>query len=150
MKKNCFIYGISQCELDFGENSTACDILKDKIAQKLIEVLSEEDDVNFITMMRPGADTFAAAEVLRLKKDYPLITLECMIPYEEQAADWDECARDRYFDIIERCDKETLFSTSYRDNVEDECLNKARKRADEVIYISHDLDSCVCISAKTA
>lgn len=51
--------------------------------------------------------------VLDLKRDYPEITMECVIPYEDQAANWTIAQRDRYFSIVERCDKETLLQRQY-------------------------------------
>ena len=56
---------------------------------------------------------YAAEIVLELKAYYPYITLECAIPCESQAEKWSEPLRDRYFEIVENCDKETLLQTHY-------------------------------------
>ena len=51
------------------------------------------------------------------------IKLECVIPFEEQPKDWCESERDRYFDIIERCDRETLITTEKSDKSERLCYS---------------------------
>ena len=70
-----------------------------------------------------------AAEILHgLKERYPNIRLECVIPYEEQAARWPEAVRERYFTIASKCDKETMLQTHYTSG----CIPKGvRYRIDE-------------------
>lgn len=63
--------------------------------------------------MAIGVDTYAAQIVLELKKEYPDIILECAMPCETQASKWREADRIIYFDIIERCDIDTLLQTQY-------------------------------------
>lgn len=75
-------------------------------------MIEEQGVRHFISGMALGVDIWAAEIVLQLKKRYP-ITLECAIPCETQAARWLEEERDRYWGIIERCDKETLLQTNY-------------------------------------
>jgi len=60
--------------------------------------------------------------VLDFKRDYPEVTLECVIPCEDQAANWTIAQRDRYFSIVERCDKETLLQRHYSKD----CIRKKR------------------------
>lgn len=81
---------------------------------ELIEKLIQDNHVtHFISGMALGVDQICAELVLELKKQYPNITIECAIPCEEQAVNWTEKQRDRYFEIAERCDKETLLQHHY-------------------------------------
>ncbi len=51
--------------------------------------------------------------VLELKSEYPQITLESAIPYEEQASNWTVQQRERYYEIAGKCDQETILQTAY-------------------------------------
>ena len=76
----------------------------------------------FISGLEYGAGLTAAEAILQRKADRPCLTLECVIPYEECTSAWDEPSRDRYFDIVSRCDKETMLMHQYAPD----CM--ARKR----------------------
>ena len=67
----------------------------------------------FLSGLEYGAGLAAAEEVLRQRAARPCLTLECVIPYEEYTSVWDEPSRDRYFDILSRCDKETMLMRRY-------------------------------------
>ena len=77
----------------------------------------------FISGMALGIDTYAAEIVLDLKSQFPFITLECAIPCETQAAKWSERYRNRYFGIVERCDKETMLQRHYSSD----CMQKRNR-----------------------
>ncbi len=53
-----------------------------------------------------------------------------MIPYEEQAAEWGEADRERYYDLVARCDREKMLRRSYAQScvIERDCflLGQAR------------------------
>ncbi|MPM06174.1 hypothetical protein SDC9_52470 [bioreactor metagenome] len=51
--------------------------------------------------------------VLELRKDMDGITLEAAIPCEEQAVQWKERDRKRYYNLIEQCDFETMVQHHY-------------------------------------
>ncbi|WP_037372548.1 SLOG family protein [Anaerovorax odorimutans] len=66
-----------------------------------------------------GFDLLCADVVLKLKKDITYkdmkeITLIAVIPFEEQAKNWDEVNRDNYYDILSQCDKVITLNTCYR------------------------------------
>lgn len=67
----------------------------------------------FLSGMECGAGLTAAECVLTCRKQHPTLSLECVIPYEEYAAVWDEPSRDRYFDVLNRCDTETMLQRQY-------------------------------------
>lgn len=135
MSKKCFIIGCEEKEMNFAENSIMCDEFKDKIKEKLTELVENGKVYNFITCMRKGADTYAAEAVLELKHIYPEVSLQCMIPFEEQATDFTECERNRYFGIIERCDSEVMFSKAYAEGCIERCLTSCAEEADVLLYL---------------
>jgi uncharacterized phage-like protein YoqJ len=86
--------------------------LKNQLHQEIKRLIKECHVQYFISGMDRGIDTWFAEIVLKLKRKYPVM-LECALPYEEQAADWNESDRNRYFRIIESADKESILQTQY-------------------------------------
>lgn len=122
MKTCCFTRYRPQ-KLGDGENSIQCDELKNRLEELIIELIEKEDVTHFISGVALGVDTYAANIVLNLKTHYPDITLECAIPSENQAAKWNERDRDVYYDLISKCDKETLLQQKYSSD----CMQKRNK-----------------------
>lgn len=77
------------------------------------EKKQEKEVTHFITGMALGIDVYAAEIVLDLKTKYPYITLESAIPCETQAVKWSVAARERYYNIAAKCDKETMLQREY-------------------------------------
>ena len=98
---------ISKEELNLGEEA------KNKLRLALLN-LAKDSELWVITPLNRGAETEAA--ILALSSEN--ISLECAIPFEEQARCWSEAERDRYFDIIEKSDKETLITTKWQQKSE--------------------------------
>ncbi len=121
-KKVCCFTGHRPQSLPFRFNETdpRCIALKEQLKIEIEKQITENQVSHFISGMALGVDTFAAEIVLVLKAIYPHITLEAAIPCEEQAVKWKEEDRERYFSLIEQCDKETLVSTHYTPD----CMHK--------------------------
>ncbi len=111
--KTCCFTGHRPQKLGYGENSIQCDELKNKLSELIRELIEKEGVTHFISGVALGVDTYAAEIVLSLKAQYPYITLECAIPCETQAIKWNERDRDIYYDILSKCDKETLLQQKY-------------------------------------
>ena len=52
-------------------------------------------------------------ELKALRERRPGVTVEAVIPCEEQAARWRERDRERWFSLVERCDNETMLQHHY-------------------------------------
>ena len=63
--------------------------------------------------MARGADFYFCDAVLELRERRSGVTLEAVIPCEEQAARWSERERERWFSLVERCDGETMLQHHY-------------------------------------
>ena len=75
----------------------------------VLTALAEREAVtHFLTGLFPGGDLIAAEQTLALAGRRPGLTLECVLPFEAQAAHWPEPLRDRYFAAAARCARETL------------------------------------------
>ncbi len=113
------------------ENSIECDRIYERI-EAILKDHAHSGTVCLMTSMNIGVETLAATAALALGRDHA-VCLECVIPYEGQANDWAESDRDRYFDIIEKCDKETLLQTRYSSSAEENCLYYTVDSAEEII-----------------
>ena len=143
-KKCCFICRRLQL-LEFTENSRICKNLKKSIKKEIASLIENENVTHFISGMELGFETYMAEIVLELKEKYDII-LECALPCETQANNWCEKDRDKYFSIIEKCDKFTLLQTHYTRD----CVIKKNRyminNSDFVITVSND-EKCEIISA---
>ena len=76
-------------KLPFSEDNQNPDYLafREKL-QDVIEKLIKRGCSKFISGMAVGFDTWAAEAVLESKKQNPLISLECAIPFPEQDRKW--------------------------------------------------------------
>lgn len=118
--KTCCFTGHRPQKLGYGENSIQCDELKGRLEELIKNLIEKESVTHFISGVALGVDTYAANIVLNLKAQYPGITLECAIPCETQAVKWNERDRDIYYDLLAKCDKETLLQQNYTSD----CMQK--------------------------
>lgn len=88
------------------ETRDNCIKLKMRLAVA-IEEMRGKGVTTFMPGMDMGTDIWCAEIVLDLKRAYPdeVIRLVAVLPHENQAARWTEKYRERYFDILARCDE---------------------------------------------
>ena len=60
-----------------------------------------------------GVDLIAAEQVILKRTDSNNIRLIAVIPYEGQANKWNEHWRERYFNVLEKCDDVITLHTKY-------------------------------------
>lgn len=109
-KTACFV-GIKPQTMPwrFNEKDNSCVLLNQELRGKIVDAI-ELGYTHFISGMELGADTNAAEIVLVLKIKYPHITLEAAIPCETQANSWAKKDRERYFNLLPKCDIVTYVS----------------------------------------
>lgn len=110
----CCFTGHRPAKLPWGNDETdpRCIALKKALAQA-VERAYERGYRHFICGMARGCDLYFAEAVLALRDHRPDVTLEAAIPCEGQANGWGEGERNRYFDLVARCDLETMVQTAY-------------------------------------
>ena len=94
------------------EEDPRCLELKDKLATS-VGTAYEAGYRHFLCGMARGADFYFCDAVLELRERRSGVTLEAVIPCEEQAARWSERERERWFSLVERCDGETMLQHHY-------------------------------------
>lgn len=107
----------------FNENDERCIDLKRRLKDAIIEMITQNGVTHFISGMAIGVDMYAAEIVLKLKENYPNISLEAAIPCENQSAKWAEQLRNRYNYILEKCDIRTVLQHNYTAD----CMHKRNK-----------------------
>ena len=102
---------ISQHSWEFPQlnhkNSAAGQSIKDQFKDYFLSLIEEQNVSRFLVSIELGYPLDAATAILELRNQYP-ISLECVIPYEEQHITWSEEDRNQYFFIMEQCDQENL------------------------------------------
>lgn len=96
----------------YNEEDSRCAALKKALATEIIK-LSEAGYTDFFSGLAEGADTWAALEVLALKKENPALKLHCILPCEGQADGWSASARELYHSILEQADELVYVSREY-------------------------------------
>lgn len=107
----------------FDESNIKCLKLKQIIKTQLCDLIENESATNFISGMAIGVDMICAEIVLELKKEYANISLECAIPCESQPNRWSESFQQRYYCILNECDKKTVLQKEYTSD----CMYKRNK-----------------------
>lgn len=86
--------------------------LKELVTQEICGLISE-GVLTYLCGMDDGTDLLCCEALLNLKRTYPDIFLECVIPFADQPRRWLAEDRDRYFQILEKCDNENMMQSEY-------------------------------------
>lgn len=97
----------------FDETNIKCLKLKQIINTRICELIEKDSATNFISGMAIGIDMICAEIILELKNDYAHISLECVVPCESQPDRWSEALKQRYYRILNECDKKTVLQKEY-------------------------------------
>lgn len=114
MVKTCVFSGYRPNKLPWGyrEKDPRCVIFKNRL-RTCLDYLIGQGYGNFISGSALGFDTYAAEAVLKLKKQYPWLTLEMVVPFDGQANDWTDIDKVRRAHIFEQADFITHTSHVY-------------------------------------
>lgn len=111
---SCAFTGHRPAKLPWGyrEEDPRCLALKRRI-RDAVESAYEEGYCHFLCGMAQGCDLYFCEAVLALRERYPEVTVEAAIPCPTQADAWPEAERERYRNLVARCDMETMVSDTY-------------------------------------
>ena len=90
-----------------------------KFRERLLQVINrlvERGYTDFISGVALGFDTWAAEDIIALKKENKDIHLECAIPFPKQAERWEFFDRLRYKKILRKADISTTLCEQYQSN----------------------------------
>ena len=94
-----------------------------RIRTQIKELTERENVTSYLSGAAKGIDLIAAEIVLELKRDYPKITLECVVPYLAQANGWSEEHKEQYQSVLDRSDKVTVLQEDFSRG----CLQKRNR-----------------------
>ncbi len=99
----------------YDESDSRCIQLKKILMEQIIRQI-ETGVTRFFSGMAEGTDCWAAQAVLDLRAGHPGVELHCILPCEEQAAQWSASAQEQYRSILERADSVEYVSREYHKN----------------------------------
>ena len=115
MKNTVCFTGHRPQNLSFGfnEDHPDCTVLKHELEKTVRMLIEEKDAAHFISGAALGVDMWAMEIVLKLKEEYPDITLEAAVPCRTQSLRWSDASKARYNNLLSLCDKVTLLQEEY-------------------------------------
>ena len=110
----CCFTGHRPQRLPWGDNEAdlRCQAVKARLTRAVAEAY-DRGYRHFLCGMAQGCDLYFCEAVLALRERYPEVTVEAAIPCPTQADAWPEAERDRYRELVARCDMETMVSDTY-------------------------------------
>lgn len=109
--------------------------LEELLRKEILWLITEKGVQHFISSMGIGTDIMAAKIVLELKKKYQVLTLESAIAYEKRAVGWTKKQKNEYFDILSRCEKETMLQREYSPDCLSLCNEYMVNKSEYVIAV---------------
>lgn len=111
----CALTGHRPAHFSFQDKEQHPDCVALKVSMReQISQLAARGVTTFLTGMALGVETWGAEIVLELKEKDPRLKLVAVLPCETQANKWTERQRERYFDILARCDEAVYVRRRYR------------------------------------
>ncbi len=113
-QESCAFTGHRPEKLPWGEREEdpRCVDLKRRITDA-VEAAYEEGYRHFLCGMARGCDLYFCEIALALRARHPEVLVEAAIPCPTQADRWPPADRERYEDLLSRCDLQTMVSERY-------------------------------------
>lgn len=102
----------SHFHFKYDESHPDCVKLKENMRTEILTMI-EKDITTYLSGMALGVDIWGAEIVLELKTRFPQLKLIAVLPCETQANNWTVQLRERYFNILSRCDDVIYISRRY-------------------------------------
>ncbi len=106
----------------FNEEDERCIELKRRLSLLIREKI-ENGVLHFLTGMTFGIDCYAAESVLLLKKEFPQIKLDAIVPCANQSSKWNNKLILRCNSILKQCDNVVVLQNEYTSD----CMQKRNK-----------------------
>ena len=133
--KVCAIVGsVNRKEAEAYKDGSFSSAVREELYSRLEALIRGENVDHFLCGMSAGPEMLASEVILELREKYPRISLESVIPYENQASRWSEELRDRYFNIAACCDRETMLQKHYSPDCLDRKDLYMMEKADIVLF----------------
>lgn len=111
----------------------------------VLEKLCSMGYQHFITTADWGIPLWVGEVGVKMREQYPDVTISIIIPYEEQAKDWLEYQRDRYFKLHQNADNVVLLHTRWCEEAEDDAINYALELSDMLFVFGKPDDGLLAV-----
>lgn len=113
-QESCSFTGHRPAKLPWGynEQDPRCVDLKTRLADAL-EAAYAEGYRHFLCGMAQGCDLYFCECALALRQRHEGVTVEAVIPCPTQADRWPRAEQERYRQLVDACDLETVVSAQY-------------------------------------
>lgn len=137
-KKGCAILGPSWTSLPFKQNEEepACKMLK-LILSSMISDLVSQGIRDFYTTCEYGTPLWAGEIVMNMNRFSPC-RLHIIMPYEEQATDWPESVRDRFFELHAKAEDVIIIEGRKSENNAFLCVERMLESCDIFLCAAGD------------
>lgn len=123
----CFRWG-------YDEEDERCCAFKLLLLHKL-SLMQAGGVTRFYVPLDAGVGIYCAEILLSLMEENRQIELNCLQPYEDQAAKWSPDLRDRYFSILEKCSASESISLHKTPTCELDMLLEAIDLCEIIIFV---------------
>lgn len=114
MNKTVAFTGYRPSKLPFAEDEQDMQYVAfRKNLKRVINRLVERGYTDFVSGLAEGFDTWAAEEIIELKKQKKDVRLECAIPFPGQADSWDNAGKKRRKKILKQADDDITVCDHY-------------------------------------
>ena len=113
--------------------------------KKVLNTLYSAGYRHYIITAEWGIPLWMGEQIIKLRDQHPEIFLTIIVPYEEQAKDWLEYQRDRYFKLHQLADQVILLNTHWSAEAEEEALCYALRMADLLYVFGKPEDSLAAV-----
>lgn len=135
-EKSCTILGPEPMKFPWGydEEDERCGALK-LILLNMVNFWLVEKIKSFVVVLDAGIGLYAAEIISELKEKDPVISLLCVIPWEEQAAKWPPDLRERYYNAQIHCDEAETVSSHRTASCEAEAMLRSIDLTERVFAV---------------
>ena len=134
-KSCCFVDLTLKVSMTMSEKLYEENILRELLRNEAEKQIIQNGISHFYCITDCGAALCALEVVVGLKKKYPHITVEAVIPYEEQHINWSDYTRERYFSAIALADIENMHIALSLEEGMYKCYKESVQDSDSLVYI---------------
>ena len=134
-KACCFVDLTVKVSMSMNDKLHEENVLGTLLREEAEKQITQNGISHFYCITDCGAALCALEVVVDLKKKYPNITVEAVIPNEEQHIGWSEYTREKYFSAIALSDIENMSVYMSIEEGMYKCYKEAIQDSDSLIYI---------------
>lgn len=144
--KTCAIIASAPMAFSWGydEENEKCTALK-QLLLNLISLWRIEGMNSFVVALDAGVGLYTAEIIGDIREKDEMLSLTCVVPWEEQAAKWTPELRERYFNVQAKCTNVETVSRQKTENCELDAKLRAVDLAGSVFFVAATADDAALV-----